>query len=64
MECELSIVPLFHGQPLYGDMTDLLDGLGSSLVSLSQGLMDPVTGHMMQVDAIFVRAGGRRPAPQ
>jgi FkbM family methyltransferase len=57
VECELSIVPLYHDQPLYRDMIDLLDGLGFSLASLSEGLMDPATGHVMQVDAIFVRTG-------
>ena len=63
VECELSIVSVYHGQPLYLDMVDLLDGLGFSLASLSEGMTDPATGHVMQVDAIFVRADGRRPGP-
>ncbi len=41
VECELSIVPLYQGQPLFLDMVDLLDGLGFSLVPLSEGLTDP-----------------------
>jgi len=64
VECELSIVSLYHGQPLYLDMIDLLNGLGFSLASLSEGLTDPATGHVMQVDAIFVRADGRPPTPR
>jgi FkbM family methyltransferase len=58
VECELSIVPLYHGQSLYRDMIELLEGLGFSLASLSEGLVDP-GGHVMQVDAIFVRAPSR-----
>jgi FkbM family methyltransferase len=64
VECELSIVSLYHGQPLYLDMIDLLDGLGFSLASLSEGLTDPATGHVMQMDAIFFRADGPRPTPR
>jgi FkbM family methyltransferase len=64
VECELSIVPLYHDQPLYLHMIDLLDGLGFSLASLNEGLIDPATGRVMQVDAIFVRADGRQPAPR
>lgn len=64
VECELSILPLYHGQPLYLEMIDLLDGLGFSLASLSEELTDPATGHVMQVDAIFVRIDSQRPAPR
>ena len=55
VECELSTVPLYRGQPLYLEMIELLCGLGFSLASLDEGLMDPATGHVMQIDAIFTR---------
>lgn len=55
VECELSMVSLYHGQSLYLEMIRLLGGLGFSLASVSEGLTDPATGHVMQLDAIFVR---------
>ena len=58
LECELSMVPLYQGQVLYLEMIRLLGGLGFSLASVSEGLTDPATGHVMQLDAIFVRAAG------
>lgn len=64
VECELSIVPLYTGQPTYLEMIDLLDGLGFSIASLSEGVTDPATGRVIQVDAIFLRFGGWRPTPR
>ena len=55
IECELSIMPLYRGQPLYLEMIELLDSLGFSLVSLSEVMIDPSSGRLMQIDAIFVR---------
>lgn len=57
IECELSLVPLYRGQPLYPEMLDLLAGLGFSLVSQSEGMVDPSSGRLMQIDAVFVRDG-------
>jgi FkbM family methyltransferase len=64
VECELSIIPLYNGQTLYLDMIALLDGLGFSLASVGEGLTDPVTGHVLQLDAVFVRSDGCRPTPR
>jgi FkbM family methyltransferase len=61
VECELSIVPLYRGQLLYPEMIDLFDRLGFCLAALSEGLTNPATGHVMQVDAIFVRQDATRP---
>ena len=61
VECELSVVPLYRGQPLYVEMIDLLAGLGFVMIGLSEGMIDPSTGCLMQIDAVFVR-GGRPPA--
>lgn len=57
IECELSLVPLYRGQKLYPEMIDLLAGLGFCLVSQSEGMIDPSSGRLMQIDAIFVRDG-------
>jgi len=60
VESELSVVPLYQGQPLYLDMIHMLDGLDFVLASVSEGLTDRATGRVMQLDAIFVRADGHR----
>ena len=64
VECELSTVPLYRGQPLYLEMIELLGGLGFCLASLDEGLMDPATGHVMQIDAIFTRMDDLRAHPR
>ena len=55
IECELSVVPLYCGQPLYLEMIEMLAGLGFSLISLSEGMIDSSSGRLMQIDAIFAR---------
>jgi hypothetical protein len=55
VESELSLVPLYEGQHLYRDIIDQLESLGFGLVSIERGFTDPNTGHVLQVDGIFVR---------
>jgi FkbM family methyltransferase len=64
IECELSVVALYQDQPLYRDMIALLDGLGFALASITEGMTDSATGHVLQVDAIFVRARDLDPEQQ
>jgi hypothetical protein len=55
VEAELSLVPLYRGGPLYGDVIDHLDSRGFRLVSLEGITEEPETGHMLQLDGLFVR---------
>ncbi|MBE9046128.1 FkbM family methyltransferase [Pleurocapsales cyanobacterium LEGE 10410] len=55
IEIELSLVPLYQGQPLFQEMLDLLDGLGYELYAVIPGLADPKTGRLLQMDGIFFR---------
>jgi FkbM family methyltransferase len=55
LELELSLVPLYEGQPLFRDVLTRLEQLGFELVSLAPGFADPRTGHLLQFDAIFDR---------
>lgn len=55
LEIELSLVELYEGQLLIGDMLARLDQLGFACVGLEPEFVDPATGHVLQVDGIFVR---------
>lgn len=55
LEAELSLVPLYDGQPLLRDMLDLLDSHGFDLVGVEPMMVDPETGHHLQLDGWFVR---------
>jgi len=55
LELELSIVELYAGQPLLWDVAAYVEARGFLLVSLESGFADPGTGHVLQVDGIFIR---------
>jgi FkbM family methyltransferase len=55
LELELSLVPLYEGQPLFRDMIELMEQRGFELISVDPGFADPHTGHLLQFDAIFER---------
>ncbi|MBC7751331.1 MAG: FkbM family methyltransferase [Candidatus Saccharibacteria bacterium] len=53
--CELSLVPLYHGQRLWRDIVDRLEQEGFMLWALQKGFTDPRTGQSLQMDGIFLR---------
>jgi hypothetical protein len=57
VESELSLVPLYRGGPLFEDVLSFLGDRGFRLISLEGIDEERDTGHMLQVDAIFHRAG-------
>jgi FkbM family methyltransferase len=57
IETELSLVPLYRGQLLFREMLDLLDEAGYDPVSLEPAYADGRSGHVLQVDGIFLRRG-------
>jgi FkbM family methyltransferase len=52
---ELSLVPLYGHGPLYREVIDHLDRRGFGLISLEGITEEPETGHMLQLDGVFVR---------
>lgn len=55
IQLELSLVPLYDGEHLFRPMLrDLEDG-GFDLWSMVPGFVDPATGRLLQLDAIFFR---------
>jgi FkbM family methyltransferase len=55
MELELSFAPIYEGQALALDMISWLQSMGYRLTGLSNGLRQPMTGELLQVDAFFIR---------
>jgi FkbM family methyltransferase len=53
IESELTLVTLYHGQLLFKEMLDLLDGLGFRPVLLEPGFSDPESGHCLQLEGLF-----------
>lgn len=57
LECELSLVPLYEGQPLMTEMLEFLESLGYLMVWLERELIDPQTGQLLQLNGLFGRLG-------
>ncbi len=57
VETELSLHPLYDGQVLAAQMIDRLNDAGFYLASVERGFTHPLTGQLMQADAIFIRHG-------
>jgi len=53
-EIELSLTPLYRGQPLFREVLDFLEAADLALASLEPGLSDPRTGRLLQMDGLFV----------
>jgi FkbM family methyltransferase len=56
LQLELSCVPLYNGEKLFDEMKQLVESKGFYLSSLESGFIDPKSGRLLQVDAIFVKA--------
>lgn len=55
MQLELSLVPLYEGQRLFGDLIEQLQATGFELWAISPVFIDPRSGRLLQVDATFFR---------
>lgn len=58
VQLELSLVPLYAGQPLWDEMIALMAAHGLVLWALWPGFADAASGRLLQCDAIFARDGG------
>ena len=55
VETELSVAPLYEGQPVLADMVAALREAGFALAALEPILRDWRTGEHLQFDGMFVR---------
>ena len=55
VQCELSLVELYEGQPRMWELLRHLDERGFRPIGFEPVVADPATGHQLQLDALFVR---------
>jgi hypothetical protein len=55
IQLEMSTVPLYENQELYGELLARILAAGYALWSIEPGFTDTTTGQMLQFDAIFYR---------
>jgi hypothetical protein len=55
LECELSLVPLYDGQPLIDEMITMIYQMGFRMVGVAPVFFQPETGDTLQVDGMFLR---------
>lgn len=55
IQVELSLAPLYAGQPLWDAMRGALENMGFELFALFPGYVHAITGRTLQVDGLFVR---------
>lgn len=55
LQVEMSLVPLYDGEPLIGEVVSFLRGKGFTLVFVVPGFIDDSTGQQLQVDGLFFR---------
>lgn len=58
IQTELSLVPLYAGQPLFDEMRTRIESMGFELFAIFPGYVHEVTGRTLQVDGFFVRRDG------
>lgn len=56
MQVELSLAPLYEGAPSMTRMLELCEETGFGLYGLMPGFYDEVSGQLLQVDGLFLRA--------
>jgi FkbM family methyltransferase len=55
VQLELSLVPLYAGQKLMPELVQWMSDLGFDMWAVSPVFVDPETGRLLQVDAVFVK---------
>jgi FkbM family methyltransferase len=55
IQIEMSLVPLYDGELLFHQMHMIMSDLGYGIVSIEPTFLNPTTGQVLQVDAIYQR---------
>jgi FkbM family methyltransferase len=56
IQLEMSLRPLYAGQPLYAELMDFLHAQGYMMIDIEPGFADIKTGNLLQFDGIFRRS--------
>jgi FkbM family methyltransferase len=55
VQLEMSLVPLYDGEPLLPEICNLMKSYGYTLIDLENGYADPASRQLLQVDGVFRR---------
>jgi FkbM family methyltransferase len=56
LEVEMSLTPVYDGEPLYREMLDRISGYGFRLALVEPAWIDHTTGEALQFDGLFIQA--------
>jgi hypothetical protein len=59
---EISLAPLYKGQPLFKDLLDSMGRSGFEIFGFIPGFVDPASGRMLQIDGVFFKGSGEHEA--
>ncbi len=55
VQCEVSFVPLYDGQPLFDAICTRMAAAGLAVWAVWPGFVDPASGRLLQADMVFAR---------
>ena len=55
LELELALEPLYVGQPRWLELVEQVATRGFGLVSVEPNTIDPGTGHLLEINGLFLR---------
>jgi len=53
LQIEMSLVPMYEGGPLFGDIVAWANAHGFALMGIEPGFAHPVSGRLLQFDGVF-----------
>jgi FkbM family methyltransferase len=56
IQIELSVVQLYKNEPLFDEMHKKINQLGFDLYAVEPGYKDPVSGKLLQIEAVFFKS--------
>ena len=63
LQMEISLAPLYNGQPAFNELLDSMSRSGFAIFGFVPGFVDPATGRMLQIDGVFFKTPGEGPMP-
>ena len=60
IQMEMSLAPLYKGQPLFMELLESMGRSGFDIFGFVPGFVDPASGRMLQIDGVFFKGSGER----
>jgi FkbM family methyltransferase len=63
LQMEISLAPLYQGQPTFGELLDTMSRSGFEIFGFVPGFVDPASGRMLQIDGVFFKCATESTTP-